>query len=89
MNGHVDSTTPEAHTFLTLNARYQIAPGATTDDLLNDATCLLEGAYTFALDIANELDRPQLHTLTYLIQMAKNAVNEGHRQFLTTTRGAR
>ena len=89
MNGHVDTTTPEARTFLTLNARYQIAPGATGNELLNDATCLLEGAYAFALDIANELDRSQLHTLTYLIQMAQNAVSAGHSQFLTTTRGAR
>ena len=89
MNGHVDSTTPEAHTFLTLNARYQIAPGATGNELLNDATGLLIGARDFARDIAQEIDSQQLHCLAYLIEMAQNAVSAGHSQFLTMTRGAR
>lgn len=88
MNTHVDPTAPEAPEFFTLSARYQIAPGAAANDLLNDAACLLEGAHAFALDIASELDRPQLHTLAYLIQMARNAVSAGHNQFITMTRGA-
>lgn len=87
MNGHVASTAPEAPAFFTLAARYQIAPGATVDSLLNDATCLLEGASVLANDVAADLDRSQLYTLTYLIEMAKNVVREGLRQY-ETKRGA-
>lgn len=85
-------------TALKLNSVYQIAPEATADDLLNDATCLMSvvrdslAALATSIDctgesgdITNECGFSQiLAGLGYLAEMGCNAASAAHSISITS-----
>lgn len=80
----------QAHEFFKLNARYQVAPGSTANELLNDANCLMsvvrDSLTTLAMtidvndgDITNERGFCQLlWGLSYLAEMGNAAASAAH-----------
>ncbi len=91
----------QAHEFFKLNATYQVAPGATVDRLLEDATTLMgvvSGSLTALAmsidvagdggDITNERGFCQLlWGLSYLAEMGNNAAGAAHSIVLTAGAG--
>lgn len=70
---------PEAHPFLSLNAKYTIDPNSKSDGLLDDATGLLGIANHSLLQLCQgEFDDERLHGIRYMIEMAQNAMMAAH-----------
>jgi len=72
---------PETHPFLSLNAKYTIAPDSKPDELLEDATGFLGIAEYSLLQLCcgeGEFDDERLHGIRYIVEMAKNAVMAAH-----------
>lgn len=93
----------QAHEFFKLNAKYQVAPGSTASELLNDANCLMgvvrDSLATLAMtidvagdggDITNERGFCQLlWGLSYLAEMGNNAAGAAHSIVLSAGAGDR
>ena len=77
---------PEAHPFLSLNAKYTIDPNSGTDGLLDDATGFLAIADFSLLQLCcgeQEFDDERLHGIRYMIEMAKSALMAAHANLLS------
>lgn len=89
--------------FFKLNATYQVAPGTTADQLLDDAACLMsavhDGLRVLAMNIDTNRDGGDvtshtgfcqlLYGLSYLAEMGTNAAGGAHMVMMTTKREAK
>lgn len=82
----------QLHEFFKLNARYQVVPGSTANELLNDANCLMgvvrDSLATLAMEIDTAGDGADITNgsgfcqllwgLSYLAEMGNSAAGAAH-----------